>query len=178
MELMIDCETLSTDPTAVVPQIGWALFDDKNVYDPVTLHMDIQQQIDMGRRIDASTLRWWMVEQPKEAQLSVFNPPDGLPFNIAEVRDKLQSTILSHQIECIWSHGPHFDMAILRSLLGEGAYHYRAPRDTRTLQDLAPHAKKPKPKIKHDAGHDAYAQALWVQNMKREIQTRMMGGLS
>lgn len=168
MEMMVDIETLDTANTAVVTQVGWVMFNQKVVSPPTTLVMDIQEQIDRGRSINADTLRWWMIKQPRIAREKVFDPTEE-PITVSQLAERLRVAQGVHSVGRVWSHGPHFDMAILKDLMGDDVFHYRSPRDTRTLSDLAPAVEKPRPTIPHDAGYDAEAQAKWVQKIRRSI---------
>lgn len=160
--LMIDIETLDTINTAVVVQVGWCLFDTKDIGAPQNLFPDIDEQLTWGRTISASTLRWWMTDDSIDriTRQSVFDPL--IETSVQELTDKL--TEVASKVDHVWSHGPHFDMAILKDLLGDNVFHYRSPRDTRTMAMLAPQAVKPPALTKHNAGDDAYAQAQWMQN--------------
>ena len=162
--MMIDIETLDTANSAVILQVGWCLFDQTGINKPHEMVIDIQEQIDMGRTISADTLRWWM-EQPDIARQKVFCSDNT--HSTDELGNRLRTIVGTCGIEHVWSHGPHFDMAILKDLLGDTVFHYRSPRDTRTMSLLAPHAMKPAPVTKHSAGDDAYAQAQWMQNVWR-----------
>lgn len=164
--MMIDIETLDTATTAVVPQVGWCLFDETEVKPPVELALDIDEQIKAGRTISASTLQWWMT-QPDIARERVFCPDKV--HTIADLATRLRTLLYDGQIECVWAHGPQFDIATLKHLLGAEPWHYRSIRDTRTLAMLAPSAHKPAALTKHSAGDDAYAQAQWVQNIWQHI---------
>ncbi|RMH22127.1 MAG: 3'-5' exoribonuclease [Gammaproteobacteria bacterium] len=161
--LMIDIETLDTANTAVVVQVGWCLFDAHNISKPTELFPDIQDQIDMGRTISASTLKWWMTNESIDemTRQRVFDPV--IYTSIEDVAVRLR-TVVGSGVDHVWSHGPHFDIAILKDLLGDNIFHYRSPRDTRTMSLLAPNAVKPPAMTKHSAGDDAYAQAQWMQN--------------
>lgn len=165
-DLMIDIETLDKQASAVVVQVGWVPFSPTEIGKPHEMVMNIQEQIDLGRTISADTIAWWM-EQPDIARHKVFCDPDR--HTIDEVASRLRTVIGSMEAERVWAHGPHFDIAILKDLFGDGVFHYRSPRDTRTLADLAPAAEKPAALTKHSAGDDAYAQAQWIQNCWREI---------
>lgn len=165
-QMMIDIETLDTENTAVVVQVGWVIFTDDYLGKPTEMVMDIQEQIDLGRTISASTLRFWM-EQPDIARQKVFCNDNT--FCVEDLATRLRTVIGTTQIEGVWAHGPHFDIAILKDLLGDDIMHYRSPRDTRTMAMLAPHAEQPAPITKHSAGDDAYAQAKWMQNVWQEI---------
>ena len=158
--MMIDIETLDTANTAVVVQVGWCLFNRERIAPATEVVMDIQEQINLGRTISASTLRFWM-EQPDIARQRVFC--NDSPCSIDDVAMKLRMVVQEQGVEHVRSHGPHFDMAILKDLLGDAVFHYRSPRDTRTMSMLAPHIDKPAALMKHSAGDDAFAQAQWMQ---------------
>ena len=164
--MMIDIETLDTANSAVVTRVGWCLFDHDRISPGQEVIMDIQEQIDMGRTISASTLRFWM-EQPDIARQRVFCNDN--PLSVNDLATQLRMVIGTSKIDCVWSHGPHFDMAILKDLLGDGVFHYRSPRDTRTMSMLAPHIAKPAAVTKHSAGDDSFAQAQWMQLVWEEI---------
>lgn len=166
MDLMIDIETLDTKNSAVVAQIGWCVFDHKAIITYSSRVMAIQEQLDMGRTISESTLMWWM-GQPEEARKRVFLFHSK--FSLSGVKEDLQDVIREREVDRVWAHGPHFDLAIMKDFMGDGLFHYRSPRDTRTLADLSPQSVKPEPTVKHDAGEDALAQAKWVQNIWRDI---------
>lgn len=172
--LMIDIETLDTANTAVVTQVGWVTFNIDTISEPTEIVMDIQEQIDLGRTISASTLRFWM-GQPDIARQKVFDAE--YPQSVQDLRVWITAVLQDNEIERVWSHGPHFDMAILKDLMGDGIFHYRSPRDTRTLADLAPHIVKPPAVTKHSAGDDAYAQAQWIQAIWHDLECQTQGGL-
>ena len=67
MDLMIDLETLATTPDAAILTIGACKFDpngddrDKAKRNMPSFYkrIDLQSNIDLGRRVDENTLRWW-----------------------------------------------------------------------------------------------------------------------
>lgn len=96
---------------------------------------------------DPRTVQWWS-EQSDEAQAAFADPVD--------LREALRRFVvwLSEVTNCgltekvwtrsdlrIWSHGPQFDISILAEAYHAVGlpvpWHYRAPRDTRTLFDMA-----------------------------------------
>lgn len=166
--LMLDIETLDTATTAVVIQVGWTIFDLVGPPTaPVQWTMDIQEQIDLGRTISASTLKFWM-EQPDIARQQGFDP--ARKHSLMELRERFRMMLYGTPIKHVWSHGPAFDMATLKSLLGEEPWDFRSLRDTRTLAMLAPHIERPAAAVKHNAGDDALAQAKWVQLIMAELK--------
>lgn len=166
--LMLDIETLDTATSAVVIQVGWVTFDLVGpISSPVQWTMDIQEQINQGRTISASTLKFWM-EQSDIARQQVFDP--SVSYNVQQLREWLRMMLYGTPIKHVWAHGPAFDIATLKSLLGEEPWDFRSLRDTRTLAMLAPHIERPAAAVKHNAGDDALAQAKWVQLIMAELK--------
>ena len=178
MHLMIDLETLSTAGDAAIAQIGLAPFwiDGEGLAaEGLQIDVDPQSCIDLGFRIDWSTLHWWMMQE-QDAREALPLPGKGVPIGAALVQvgdyiSKLQTMEGVGRIY-VWSNGATFDIPILGHafrLLGmKEPWGYQDARDTRTLSMLALNAIKPKAVVKHRALDDAVAQVLWVQNMWRE----------
>lgn len=142
---------------------------------------------------DPETVAWW-ADQSNEAQAAFANPIDlaeGLHAFSAwlfALTDQLYDRF--EIVKCkpsasarIWSHGPHFDTAILEAAYDacdiEVPWHYRSPRDTRTAFDMAgidDHsallASCPGPLgIKHHALDDSISQALAVCVAFKEVRS-------
>ena len=65
---MIDLETLSTNPNAVILTLGAVKFDPYTVmkpYDDLYFRVDVDSQTEMGRDVMQDTLDWWG-KQPKQ----------------------------------------------------------------------------------------------------------------
>lgn len=118
MNIMFDFETLDTRPTAVVPSLGVVLFDENEIVATKYFKFKMQEQIDDGRTVSASTLSWWLKQSP-EAQ-SALHPQDGdasaslLYFYLFSFLDK-------HNVELgdlvIWGNGSDFDTPIANDLI-------------------------------------------------------------
>ena len=73
MHLMIDLETLATTPDAAILTIGACKFDpygddrDKATRKMPTFYrrVELKSNVDLGRRVDESTLRWWCDQSEK-----------------------------------------------------------------------------------------------------------------
>lgn len=170
MNMMIDIETLDTRSTAVVLSVGWCFFDSNSISPPTHYCMDLDTQFEAGRTLSQDTLFWWM-KQSEEARAAAFDPsPDRLSPD--ELGINLRMAIHANKVDRVWSHGPAFDMATLSSLLGGDAWDFRSLRDTRTMAMLV-QAERPQPKVPHDAGSDAEAQAKWVATMARALGVRL-----
>lgn len=183
MHLMIDVETLGTRPGSVVWQIGVVAFDIEmrgNLDQGIELNLNPQEQIDLGFKVDWSTIRWWM-EQSREAQAAM--PKVGLPLDVALafVRDYVERW---GPVEGVWGNGPDFDLTAVNMLFQavdmKVPWAYNAGRDVRTMKEvvngLGLETVRVKPLIAHSALSDARAQALWVQEMWGILPGRSANG--
>ena len=168
--LMIDLETLSTSPRAVVTQLGWALFDPDATSEGVVrsgcYHLDVESQIKNGLDMDWSTIEWWL-KQDRAAQDLMVNPPSRRM--LASEALGLMEQQFPRGIEGVWSHGATFDVVIVENLYRKAGrkppWAHHDIRDTRTLFWLTGKERLvcSKNALKHSAEHDAVAQAITVQ---------------
>jgi len=127
--VMIDIETLSTQPDACVVAIGAAVFNDHEVTD--TWGCTIRHQ-DWHGHIDPATVKWW-IEQSMDAKHATF--ANGITDKEAmmQLKDFIQGA------DEIWANSPSFDLVILKKwwLRVSPGYHmpvsYRNERDCRTI---------------------------------------------
>jgi hypothetical protein len=141
-DVMVDIETLDTTPTSVVLSIAAVAFGKRTYQQGPRIVLDVQDQIDRGRTISASTLLFWL-SQPPEAQKHF---KKGLEPCGDELKNPIALARLASdlaQFDRIWANGPSFDMVIIEDLFR--TYHVTPPellfrkfRDQRTVQELIP----------------------------------------
>jgi len=167
--LMVDMETLSVTPQAVILSIGAVIFNPyhEGHTDEFYLKVTLDDQDQLGREIDPKTIDWWSKQDPAIME---------------EAFDETGRILLSESIErfhkfawgcdAFWSHGATFDLVILENIyksFNKGLpWNYWQLRDTRTLFDLGFDPEMPQ-NSKHDALQDAIRQAIGVQNVYRKI---------
>lgn len=169
--LMVDIETLGSGPRSVITQIGACYFDlNGNVGGTFEANINIQSALDVGLVIDGDTIKWWF-GQPKEAQTFVKNTD-----TIITVLRRFQNFCVG--AEHVWSHAT-FDMPIIFNAYRECGikipFHYRTPRDIRTLcwlwggdyEDLKKQFVK---ENAHDALSDSIYQVKYVAHCYKEIE--------
>jgi hypothetical protein len=73
--LMLDLETLSTEPNAAIVSIGACAFDmldkEEDIEHTFLRRVSIESNFEHGRHISADTLMWWFKQSP-EAQQATF----------------------------------------------------------------------------------------------------------
>lgn len=161
---MVDLETLGTKPDAAIVQIGIAGFQPTSgsVSEPWRISVVPHEKATM----DFSTVQWWM-GQSDEARKAVFG---GQFFEPKEALEALNAWIKDNVTEysdpCFWSKPSTFDMVILESLYRQCGMqppwkHWNVCC-LRTLIQSAnmQRSEETVPRIPHDAGYDAEAQAV------------------
>lgn len=174
MHVMIDLETLGTSVDAAITQFGMAVF---NLPGPrlIPEYKGFQWNFDpthQGRRIDWSTIKWWM-GQSDEARLAF----------IKETKDELQTFLPVlrglfdwDKVEGVWSHGATFDISIMTHAFEQQGlktpWRHRAIRDTRTIFWLAGYEEEKSMPKKNSriASEDAIAQAIAVQDAYMKLR--------
>lgn len=163
--IMVDIETLGTEPDAVVLSIAAVDFDNGREF---YRKIDPQVQLDRGRSVTAAAIEFWMA-QPEEARaasfgsLNVRSPVDAL-IGFTDWLHNNYGLDDNHKLDNVmfWAKPPRFDAVILNSLY-DWAYitrpwTHRQWRDVRTAMDIAglPDDWKPKRPIAGVPHHPLY----------------------
>jgi len=168
---MIDLETLSTNPEAVILTVGGVKFDPSNSVEPsqgMYFRVDVDSQTAKGRDVMQETLDWWST-QPAEISEEALGDKNRISL------DEMVKTInkWSVGVDVFWCQGPLFDYAILQNIYKQLGYpvpwQYWQIRDSRTLFSLVPYDPNEKREGKHNALEDCYFQAKKVQNVYRQL---------
>lgn len=177
--VMLDLETLSTRCDAAIIQIAAARFNPIAGTVCESGAFNVYVKVSPGH-IDLNTVAWWM-QQGVAAQVGKAVQDHGVALGVAlsRLRDWLcEPQGLPDPSLCVWAHGATFDLPILTYHYGlmslDVPWHYRAPRDTRTLYDLTPGGMPELPSDdtrKHDALYDATLQAKQVCEAFRRVAT-------
>jgi len=131
-DVMIDIETLGTEPGAAVASIGAVRFSVEDgvraeFFESISL-ADCQAR---GLKIDADTLSWWL-NQPAAAREQLHGGRD-----LDSVLRRLSEFV--NDAESIWANSPAFDCVILRDAYRavgrEAPWNYYHERDYRTLRE-------------------------------------------
>lgn len=173
--IMLDLETLGTSPDSCIMSIGAVRFDlDSDEIDDAGFYasVSIDSNLDSKRRIQESTLIWWM-NQGTAAQGVFHESKQTLAVALVDLSDWIGNG------QCmVWSNGADFDLPMLAhaytSLGIEIPWKYWNSKCFRTYKNL-PGAKAVKVAFegtKHNALFDAVHQAKHVQ----AIQAALFGG--
>lgn len=185
MDIMLDIETLGTDPGAPILQIGAKAFNRLCSSDDWMAmyfdeYVDMQSCFDLGlTEVTAGALEFWFQQDQDMAQKALFNRNAR---DITEVLVDLNmwAEQLANDAELRWwAKGPDFDNVLIEHaahLAGEDVpWRYNKKRCVRTLQDVA---DWPDERLRHlswfwEPDHDALAdceqQIKIVRHCIREL---------
>lgn len=190
-DVLIDLETLGTHASAPILSIGAVAF---NANDPDekacrTFAMNVNLIVEPGSLPDGDTFYWWL-QQSEEARRALLDNRYSLAFVLVAFRDWIELyTVLRDPSSAsafrIWSHGASFDIPILETAYrlwagttrGNGiSWHYRAPRDTRTLFELADVKVEHEYGTKHVALDDAINEMRAVKRAWSKLTNAVKAG--
>tara|TARA_A100001391_G_scaffold118973_4_gene80729 strand:+ start:7627 stop:8160 length:534 start_codon:yes stop_codon:yes gene_type:complete len=168
---MIDLETLSTNPDAVILTVGGVKFDphtSMKPYNEMYFRVDVDSQTNQGRHVMDDTLNWW-AKQPEDIKNEALGDKDRI--SLSDMIKQINK--FSVGVDVFWCQGPLFDYAILQNLytqLGHPVpWQYWQIRDSRTLFNLVPRDKNEKREGLHNALSDCIFQAKKVQKIYRQL---------
>ena len=167
---MIDLETLSTNPDAVILTVGGVKFNPYNSVEPsqgMYFRVDVDSQTKQGRDVMEDTLDWWS-NQPAEIREEALGDKDRISLqNMIKTINKW-----SVGVDVFWCQGPLFDYAKLQNLYKQIGHpvpwQYWQIRDSRTLFSLVPRDPNEKREALHNALADCYFQAKKVQKISKQ----------
>lgn len=169
-EVMIDLETLGTENDSVILSIGAVKFDIEpfTVLDTFHVGLNLEEQEKVGRKIYASTVKWWL-DQSKEAQKSLLVTLND-PWHPSEALDSLR--VFCGAANGVWGNGSMFDNALIVSLSNsfglKSPWSYKLDRCYRTLKSLYPSIEGPERKGVH---HNALDDAMWqAEHLSRILE--------
>ena len=168
---MIDLETLSTTPDAVILTVGGVKFNPHNNVEPnqpMYIRVDVDEQTKIDRHVMQETLDWWgkQAEDVRE---------EALGDNNRISLDQMIKTInkFAVGVDVFWCQGPLFDYAILQNFYAQMQvpvpWNFWQIRDSRTLGSLVPRDPNEKRTGLHNALEDCYFQAKKVQRVYKQL---------
>lgn len=180
--IVLDLETLSTRPDALVLSIGAVgLNKHGEILDDAQFHVLLSRaEQDSYRHTSLQTLAWWR-EQSNAAIEATLDAPHHTHHPTDFALDAFGRFIASWSDKksvCIWGNGCSFDNVILASLYRDFhiplPWEFRNDRDMRTITAIFPHLKAmPFEGIKHHAQHDAMHEAKQLSKAIAELQNKV-----
>jgi hypothetical protein len=168
---MLDIETLSTRPEAVILTLGAVKFtpfdSDVDTGQGLYLRIDVDEQLELGRHVQQETVDWWG-RQAEEVREEALGEHERTRLN--EAIDQLNRFLVG--ADDIWCQGPAFDIVILENLyrqLGRPTpWQFWQIRDSRTLFAVHGDPRNKGATGAHNALIDCYYQARAVQQIYKD----------
>jgi DNA polymerase III epsilon subunit-like protein len=164
--IMLDIETLGTEPGAAIASIGAVRFDREGVGEEFFASVSLADCQAHGLEIDAETLSWWL-NQPAQAREQLHG---GQP--LADALAEL--TAFVDGADEVWANSPAFDCVLLRAAYRavgrECPWQYYDERDYRTLREtLDTWPDREQQGTAHDGLDDARYQARCLIDALQEV---------
>lgn len=134
--IMIDIETLGTDPGSVILSVGAVSFTWAGGYKEYSTFYQLADP-DQHRRVGLDTIRWWIGKDPAELS-RLLGSETCRP--LGRVLQKLSEWLPDREDYKIWANGPTFDISILENAYVQYGmkvhWPYYAVCDYRTIRNL------------------------------------------
>lgn len=170
--ISIDIESLATTADAVILSIGAVVFDATGLYDTFYTVLDTRSQ--GTRRVDPATEAWWSKQSEEARAVLTAKDREHVLFALG----RLHEFVNANDHEGIWAMGSQFDIAALELMYSTLnlpiPWHYRSPRDLRTVraQFFKAFSAATLPShdgVAHHALDDAVRQAREAQHMNKQL---------
>ena len=168
-QVMVDIETWSTRPNALIVSIGAVKFDPEDPdapFDAFHVAIDPSRHVvaETAFHIDPETMLWWLHSDRTHARERWMAM---VKMDLGTALDGFAMWYGSDKTIPVWGNGATFDNVVLseayRAIGQERPWEFRADRCYRTLKNLTPHVKAVVPPgldgMPHDALFDAVLQA-------------------
>ena len=156
MNLMLDIETLSTEPNAMVFEVAIVPFTDSGKVRPGHLHICFNATTG---HIDPATVQWWL----NRADACTLGKSAMSESGAAE---KIETYLHTRSAQYLWAQPTSFDCVVLQQFLMRNGHGPALPidsrqwRDLRTARELAnwPRTEKRDGHTSHNAYDDCVRQ--------------------
>lgn len=172
MDIMLDLESLSTRPDAVILTLGAVKFDPytpDSFGDTLYVRPDVDSQIAQGRYVEEDTIEWWGKQHPDVREEALGT--EGR-ISVEDMLSQLNRFVVG--VTNIWAQGSVFDIGCLENLYrmyGRPApWYYWQIRDSRTLFGVHGDPREKNKEDLHNALADCVSQAQAVQEIYRAFK--------
>lgn len=138
-DIMVDLETLGTDPDAAIISIAAVAFDLRSgaIGREFLTHIDVGSNLQAARVVNPETLAWWIDGDNNEVFAKwCKEKKDPLPVALHQFELWLMDVIRDQRSYQVWGNSNRFDLGLLANAYGGGdkiPWNFYAERDVRTL---------------------------------------------
>jgi hypothetical protein len=183
-EVMLDLETLSVRPNAVILVIGAIKFNrgekwkeniDEKDFEKLNVfykRINIDSCVKVGLHVDNETEKWWD-QQADDLKYEALTHPDRV--NLKDGLEAFKDWYGTNPRTKIWGNGSSFDCTILGEAYKRCGmkipWQYFLERDLRTIMDLGNIRMCNLPQYqKHHALYDCYRQIIGFQRSEKNLR--------
>lgn len=161
---MIDIETLSLNPSGVILSVGICAFSPEGIArDKFYMNLNVQEQLDAGRVVDAGTISFWL-KQNDEARSAFLSKRTYTSPEFLEAINEYITRFCTVSEAVVWCNGANFDFPFLedyaRTFKGCMPWVYYNTRCFRTFAAMTKCKKLSDPQT-DKAHHNAVDDAIW-----------------
>lgn len=163
--VMVDLETWSTSPNAVITSLGAVKFtlnpdnSGGKIIDEFYVRIDPQSCVNVGLEMSVDTILWWM-KQSDEARAEFQKPVWNIRDSLIDFTEWLADDPKNIDV---WGNGSDFDNVLLANAYKACGkvlpWRYFNNRCYRTLKNIYPNVLSKPTGVKHNALDDAKSQA-------------------
>lgn len=160
--IMVDLETLGTEPGSAILSIGAVRFRLDGIYDSFHRIIDLDSSTRKGFTVERGSIKWWMEQKPEIRDPLFEIDDDSIFYDVEEVLVAFKDWVGPQVPVTLWGNGASFDLAILREAYNKVGFGFFEPfndRCYRTMRYLYPEIKKQDNPNLHNALEDARNQA-------------------
>lgn len=176
-DVMLDLETLGTEPGSVILSIGATFFNANGLGEQMYIVINTQSALEAGLKLDPRTVEWWSKQSAEARSVTALAATSTVSLEQA-----LQ--MFSNWLEMrtdpkkvrIWGNGSDFDNVMMQFAYKAAGLPYPVKfynhRCFRTLKNIAPELGSATPEragVHHDALDDAIFQAECAVRMLNRI---------
>lgn len=165
-DVMVDLETLGTNPNSAIIAIGAVAFDAVGIATKFYIEINRDSCRSFGLQENPDTLAWWSKQAHDARELidRVSNPEHG--YDLQHGLEYFAEWLAQHTVldsVRVWGNGSDFDNSMLtfayNAVGRKTPWKFYNNRCYRTLKNLYPEVKFERTGIHHNALHDAITQA-------------------
>ncbi|MBN3265401.1 3'-5' exonuclease [Pectobacterium brasiliense] len=180
--VMIDIETLGTNPNAPIASIGATFFNPATgeLGEQFYCRVDFENDMLNGAVPDGATIKWWLRQSSDARAELICDDADAvIVFRaVRDLNDWLTDNADNLKSLKVWANSPSFDLVIMKSKFErldlDIPWKYWNEQDVRTVKEVGRALGvdvSPFTGTRHNALHDAVNQAALVSSvMSRLVQ--------
>ena len=157
-DVMIDLETMGTQPGSAIIALGAVTFDLSGVKEVFYTNISLKSCMSEGLTVDADTVLWWM-QQSDDARKALIDNPRPLRQALALFADWYKSVGGLY----LWGNGSDFDNILLGQAYKlcdiKQPWSYSKNRCYRTVKNMYENIEMDRKGTHHNALDDATSQA-------------------